>query len=350
MKRFAWVLLGLTLLVTPAMPAPPAAPPVCRRLPLNPRPAQVSAMVWSLDGRELAMTDVVAHQLLRYRPDGSLLGAVAKPPFVHGDFKPTQVHAIPDGFLVRNSAYDWLWFDRAFKPLRAATQGLPPRFALINEAVVGSDRLAGFGTVRKEDGSWTLGMLEVGLAPAPKVLRIVREIPYSSKGGDLASLLTTVTATAGGDPYALQFDEPSFLLNLRSGQRLKAFPAGFERLPALPKNEGQDSTAGRARVVDASTLPVALYGRGDFLYLLTREQKPGGRPVWRLHRIDPRKDVILDSVILPTTAAYLELAPGPSVWAILEESRGATGMLQSDGLLLVATPAIEGGGSLPPCV
>jgi hypothetical protein len=347
MKRFAWALLGLTLL---AAPAAPAAPPVCRRVALNPRPGQVSGMVWSLDGRELAMTDVATHQLLRYRPEGSLLSAVAKPPFVQGEFKPTQVHALPDGFLVRNSAYDWIWFDRAFKPLRSATQGLPPRFALINEAVAGNDRLAGFGTVRKEDGSWTLGVLEVGLAPTPKVLRIVREIPYSSKGGDLASLLTTVTAIATGDPFALQFDEPSFLLNLRSGQRLKAFPPGFERLPALPKNAGEDSTAGRAQVVDASTLPIALYGRGDFLYLLTKEQKPGGRPLWRLHRIDPKKDAVTGSVILPSSATYLELAPGPSVWAILEESRRATGMPQGDGLLLVATPAIEEGGTLPPCL
>ncbi|HEX4497834.1 MAG TPA: hypothetical protein VIE43_19325, partial [Thermoanaerobaculia bacterium] len=66
--------------------------------------------------------------------------------------------------------------------------------------------------------------------------------------------------------------------------------------------------------------------------------------------IDPKKDAVTGSVILPSSATYLELAPGPSVWAILEESRRATGMLQGDGLLLVATPAIEGGGTLPPCL
>jgi hypothetical protein len=130
---------------------------------------------------------------------------------------------------------------------------------------------------------------------------------------------------------------------------LKAFPSGFERLPKLPKDGGEDAAGGRLRVVDASTLPVALYGHGAYLYLLTREQQPQKKPLWRLHRIDPKKDVLLDSVILPSTATYLELAPGPASWAILEESRGATAFLKSEGLLLVATSAVEGGGTIPPC-
>jgi hypothetical protein len=307
-------------------------------------------MVWSLDGRELALTDISTHQLLRYGMDGSFLGAVEKPSFLKGDFKPIQVQATPEGFLVCTSGHEWVWFDRGFKPLRSIAHDLPPKFAVVNAAWEGHDRLAGFGTFRGEDGSWSFGFLQVALTPTPKVLKVVQEIPYPSKGGDLSTIVGPLTATAGDTPYALQLGEPSTLLNLRSGQRLKAFPQGFERLPTLPKNGGEDTAEARDRVVDASTLPVALYGRGAFLYLLTKEQLPQKKPLWRLHRIDPKKDAVLDSVILPTSATYLQLAPGPSVWAILEESRKASHWLQSDGLLLVATPAIEGGGSLPPCL
>jgi hypothetical protein len=306
-------------------------------------------MVWSLDGRELVIADVSTHQLLRYGPDGSLLGSVDKPPFVRGDFKPILVHATQEGFLVCNSAYEWIWLDRGFKPLRSVAQGLPPKFALISEALAGHDELAGFGTFRKEDGSWSFGFLQVKLAPAPKVFKVVQEISYESKGGNLSSILSPLVAEAGEIPYGLQLGEPSSILNLRSGQRLKAFPPGFERLPMLPKNEGEVSAASRVRVVDASTLPVALYGRGAFLYLLTKEQQPQKKPVWRLHRIDPKKDALLGSVVLPTSATYLELAPGPSAWAILEESRGATAMLKSEGLLRIAASAIEEGGQIPPC-
>ena len=153
-------------------------------------------MVWSLDDRELVLTDVSAHQLVRYGPEGSLLGSVEKPSFIKGDFKPTQVHAIPEGFLVHNSGYDWIWFDRGFKPLRSVVQGLPPRFALVHETLAGKDELAGFGTFRKEDGSWSFGFLQVTLAPVLKVLKVVEEISYQSKGGDLSSVSSTLTATA----------------------------------------------------------------------------------------------------------------------------------------------------------
>ncbi|HEY0557290.1 MAG TPA: hypothetical protein VGG20_23745, partial [Thermoanaerobaculia bacterium] len=284
-------------------------------------------MVWSFEGRELVLADVSSHQLLRYRPDGSRLSVVGTPSSYTKEFKPTQVHATPEGFVVRSSAYDWIWLNRDFKATRSSTQGTPPRFSLINETWLGPN-LAGFGSLRREDGSWTWGFIQVGLTPAPKILKVVKEVSYQSKGGDLALVLNTVSATAGESAYALQFDEPSYLLNLRTGQRLKAFPPGFERLPKLPKDEGQDSAGGRVRVADASTLPIALYGRGAFLYLLTREQQPQKKPLWRLHRIDPKKDVLVDSVVLPTTATYLELAPGPTSWAILEESRGASAMLK----------------------
>ncbi len=340
--------IALIALLAASEPRVRAASAICHRVPLKPPSGQAFALVWSLDGRELALTDISAHQLLRYGPEGSLLGAVEKPSFVKGDFKPTEVHATPEGFLIRNSGYDWIWFDRSFKPLRSVTQGLP-RFALFQETLVGKDDILGFGSFRKEDGSWSLGFIQVALTPAPKVVKVMKEISYKTKGGDLSSMLIPLVAKAGEVPYALELGEPSSILNLRSGQRLKAFPPGFERLPVLPKNEGEVSAGGRVRVIDASTLPIALYGRGAFLYLLTRERQPQGKSLWRLHRIDPKKDALLGSVILPTSATYLALAPGPNAWAILEESRGATAMLKSEGLFHIATSAIEGGGQIPPC-
>src|SRR5205085_7051709 len=128
-----------------------------------------------------------------------------------------------------------------------------------------------------------------------------------------------VSALASGSPYALRFDEPSYILDARNARRLNAFPRGFDRLPSLPKNTGEDSAVPRARMIEAATIPVALYGRGTFLYLLTRQPQAKGT-LWRLHRIDPKKDTILGSTTLPTSAANLVLAPGPASWAVLEES------------------------------
>jgi hypothetical protein len=201
-RRYGWG-LAVIAFCAGAFPGAPvrAADPVCHLVALNPRPGQIFAMIWSFDGRELAMTDVTSHQLLRYRPDGSRLGIVGAPSTYTKEFKPTQLHATPEGFLVRSSAYDWIWFDRDFKATRSSTQGFPPRFSLINEASMGQD-LAGFGSFPKKDGNWTWAFVQVGLKPAPKITKVVKEISYQSKGGDLALVLNTVSATAGETPYA----------------------------------------------------------------------------------------------------------------------------------------------------
>ena len=66
-----------------------------------------------------------------------------------------------------------------------------------------------------------------------KVVKVMKEISYKTKGGDLSSMLIPLVAKAGEVPYALELGEPSSILNLHSGQRLKAFPPGFEQLPRV---------------------------------------------------------------------------------------------------------------------
>ena len=51
----------------------------------------------------------------------------------------------------------------------------------------------------------------------------------------------------------------------------------------------------------------------------------------------------------PRPPRALRLAPGASVWTILEESRGATAKLKGEGFLHIATSAIEGESQIPPC-
>jgi hypothetical protein len=326
-----------------------AAAPECRRVTLSPQPGQIFSMAWSQDGNQLVVTDVSAHRLLRYTPEGRLLGTVEKPAFVHGDFEPTQVHATPNGFVARNSAYEWIWFDRNLKPLRLAGSSLP-KFDILDEALFGDDQLAGYGAFRKGDGSWGTGILQVRLRPSLALDKVVEEIPYASNGGNLSSLYLFIVASASGDPYVLRFAEPSYILDVRRGRRLKAFPPGFEHLPHLPQNTGVDSTVPRAKAVEASTLPVALYGRGASLYLLTRQGQPREKTLWKLYRIDTKKDAVIGSFTIPSSAGNLNLTPGPEFWAILEESSMIpSGELRPQGLLLISAAAIDQGGTIPSC-
>lgn len=323
--------------------------PGCRRIALSPLPKSVPRLTWSLDGEEILVTDNFDRSLLRYRKDGRLLGAVTPPAMRHDAFKPTRVHPAPNGFLVQSSAYYWVWFDRGFKPLRhIEREGGPPRLALVDYVPVGGE-LFGLGTFHKSGPSWEAGILRVRLEPL-ELIEVIEEVSFTSKGGTLYTSLTSMVANAGGEPYMLRLDEPSYIQNIRSRKRLKAFPKGFETLPSLPRNEGPDSTVPRARVIEASSMPFALYGRGAFLYLLTRQVKPVGKTIWQLHRIDPRKDQLLGSVTLPSSASDLRLAPGPEDWAILEKGPVmGLGEQKVEGLLLIPASAIDKGGVIPAC-
>jgi hypothetical protein len=123
--------------------------------------------------------------MLRYRSDGSRLSVVEPPSSYRKEFKPSKLHATPEGFVVRSSAYDWIWFDRDFKPAqRSSSQEGAARFALISEAWLGRNSLAGFGSFRRDDLSLSWGFLQVDVAgPAPKILKVVKEVSYQTKGG-----------------------------------------------------------------------------------------------------------------------------------------------------------------------
>jgi hypothetical protein len=340
--------LALAVLFGAAARSGERASPICRRVPFEQPPGWVNSAVWMADGQELAINDVTGGRILRYSKDGRFLGAIGRPENVQGDYKPAQLHATPEGLLVRNRASDWLWLDRQLKPTKKIGQEGPPRFAMVDEVLVGDD-VIGFGTRRKADQSWIFGIQRIRLNPL-RPLEIIDEVQLTSKAGTLYTALNSTVAIAGGVPYALRFAEPSYLLNLTTRSRLKAFPAGFEELPVLPAATGPDSDVPRARVLEKAKLPVALYGSGALLYLLTRQPDADGKTVWRLHRIDPVKDRLIGSITLPTSAAKLELAPGKDIWAILEKApQKASAQQDVISLLLVPAITIEKGDIVPSC-
>ena len=212
------------------------------------------------------------------------------------------------------------------------------------------DEVVGFGTARQPDNTWTFGIQRAKLSPLQRV-KTTEEMRLDSKAGTLYTTLSPEVALANGNPYVLRFDEPSYLLDVRTHQRLKAFPQGFDHLPTLPPITGPDSDVPRDRVLQKSAMPVALYGSGAYLFVLTRRPASGGKALWELHRIDPVKDVMTGSVILPTSAADLTLAPGRESWAILEKGPlTASSTREMRTLLLVPTAAIETGSGKISCL
>lgn len=338
--RISGAFLVLCLVASLASTAGPATS--CRAITLDPAPSWVSSMAWSPNGGEVVIGDIPAGRLLRYGKDGRFLGVVGAQKAAFGEYRPTKILATREGFLVRSRAYEWFQLDSQFRVLHHLGPDGPLSLAMIDEVVSGNE-IFGFGSVRKSSTTWAFGLQHAKLSPQ-ELIETLEELELDSKAGTLYTTLTPEVALAGGEPYALRFGEPSYLLNVRTHRRLKAFPRGFDHLPVLPPVTGPDSSIPRGKVLEKSTMPVALYGAGAYLYILTRSPASDGKMFWTLHKIDPVKDVVTGSTVLPTSAADLTLAPGKEFWAILEKGPlTAPSTREMKSLLLVPSAAIEKG-------
>jgi hypothetical protein len=254
-----------------------------------------------------------------------------------------------DGYLLMDWGEHLIWFDRELRPLRARDfrQGTQDDGSVsVSDAQLLPDGKAMIvlGSVRR-DGKWSRGFSLMNLDSLE--LNLVREVPYGTVGEDLYLLTRPVVALAGGVPYGLVYEQPPLIERLTAPARaLSAFPKGFERLPELPPLAGPSAAPTLYAALETSSFPVALYGRGSYLYLLTRRREATGKPLWQLSQIDPDRDVVVRIVTLPTQANHLDIAPGAELWAFVEKGPVTSpGVQRIDAVLLLPTRWIEDPGS-----
>ena len=340
-----WILaifVGLALLWPSTSRARDEA--VCHSLPLEPTLESAVGAVWRTDGKELVVTDTAASRLMRYSSTGRFLGFVDQLGMEpYNISSPTEVHATPKGFVVRNQFYYWVWFDHDFKPLKVEGPTGDERVALVDEVLLSDEDLTGIGSIKKPGKPWLQGLVRVRPGPL-RAVEIVEEIPFDTAEGSFHRVLYATVAAAGSSPYALRLTGPPYIERVAPRARLKAFPGGFSQLPTLPPMYGPSDALAVEKVMSQAFFPVALYGSGRYLFLLTRQPADKGT-TWKLHKIDPEKDRLLGSVTLPTTAFELVLAPGPEKWAILEKGPSdGSGHQKVTDLLLVSKRWIEEDG------
>jgi hypothetical protein len=271
-------------------------------------------MEWGTNPGEVILADASRGTLRILTPEGT-----AQEPIRQGDGKPLELQrpialqATPEGFLVQDNPWRWVFYDRSFQPVRVLEpKEYPPGVNFISFETVG-DEFIGYGRIKKAPRGWTTGFLRVSAADL-KVVEVLEEVPleglYSMLGARLARLDETV--------YAIRFEAPSRIMELQPNRRLlRAFPTGFESLPQLPESRGPETAVVRAHALTQKRVAEDLHGRAGFLYLLTREPREG-RTWWRLHQIDPQKDALVRTVTLPTAAPHLRLLPGDPEWVVFE--------------------------------
>jgi len=299
-------------------------------------------MAWGPGDTELLLTDPAIHAILRLTLDGNYPG-----PLVLGDGKPIDtagpisLQANPGGYLLQDRPWRWVYYSRNFLPVRVLEPTLYPPAVNFVTFVENGGEFIGYGRVKNPQDGWTTGVVRVSTDQLA-LLEVIEEIPVDSRRGDLFSTVPGGWVALAGAVYGLVFDEPSHILEIKPDRRfLRSFPDGFAVLPALPESRGPETMVARFQALAQSKLPVALYGHGAHLYLLTREPK-ADKTLWRLHQIDPQRDVLVRSLTLPTTAPHLSLLPGDKEWIVLE--RGPVlgpGQQKVESMLRIPTPWIE---------
>jgi hypothetical protein len=322
-----WPLLALLALFFQTAAGAADSQPSCRRVALDPSPSWLSAATWSGDGRQLVLVDAAGSRLLRYT-DGKYSGEVKRPGMGALEFNdPIGLQSIPEGFLLTNYPGRFIWLDRSFQPLRSMDfLKIKPggkihqkfeSFSLKDPRLTGNS-LLGFTILHLDDKPWQ-GFVRGTLNPF-ELTDLIEEVNPKSPEDRLFRLLPPESAPAGNDDYVLRWAQPTYILQVwPQKRRLKAFPPGFEALPTLPEGVG-GMAAGPTlyKALEHSTSAAGLYGQGAYLYLLTR--KPTGQgTLWQLWQIDPQRDTIVRSVILPTQTNHVVLAPGPVHWAVIEK-------------------------------
>jgi hypothetical protein len=95
--------------------------------------------------------------------------------------------------------------------------------------------------------------------------------------------------------------------------------------------------------VESGSIVVGLYGKGNFLYLLTRKPDTNSKngTLWHLYKLDPVGRKTIDNVLLPTRAHHLTIVPAEEDWYIFEKGPVEMGSQRIDSLIDIPASWIE---------
>ncbi len=303
-------------------------PPTCSRASLEAPPTWTWNGAWSQDGSQLLLVDVRTGAIQVYDTEGTLVERVRRPGAGPLDFnRPNTIVATENGFLLKDASNHFVFLDEDLIPqhglntgeIDPGVQGMPRAFF---DWTVAGGRLYGLGDIRTADGSWDSGWLEMDLED-PHRNRVFRPPPAREGPHRLYRL---------GYPYAAAEGERVYLLLMGAEgvgilqvapkiRKLRAFPEGFDSLPHPPDFDSGRRTHLVFRFLQDATYPTGLFAWGGRLFVLTRTPADGqdGSTRWELHAIDPAKDTLEETRVLPTGAAHLSVIPGPVRWALVEK-------------------------------
>jgi hypothetical protein len=304
-------------------------------------PAWAHRAAWDSDGNALLLTDPPTYSIFHFSLASGILKRVVASDFRSGQtVSPFAIRQRDAGFILEDSFQGrLLWLDHNY----AQTHLLQ----LKNLLLANSDIVAGvrawieaksdilvLADVQQREAS-SLKLLRVQLPEitadqtkgSPLEVRPVSiESVYQWAMGDRlrqhARLGFPVMASAKGRAFILVSGELSRICEVTHGLRCFAdVPRGYEQFPLIREDLSGKEWTTTYSVLENVKIATALYGWGDFLYLLLRQPDPGetGETVWSLAKIDPDTGTVVETMHLPAHSANLLLVPGFTRWALVEQ-------------------------------
>ena len=247
-----------------------------------------------------------------------------------------KIVSAPDGAWVQTrSGLQLLQLDRRLRFGRTtAIESLVPGLSSVYSWSIGHAASFLLGDFQGADGNWKTGLFRVRDSGSSLLYALDLSDPYRS----YYLVGSSYVAIAAGKGYFLRMAEKPVLYEIGPTGTMSTtgLIAKGNTVPVLGLSE-LTAAAKTYAAVERGSMPVAVYGQGDNLYVLYRA--PAAlRTRWSLMTIDAKQDRILGEIKLPTAAHHLVVVPGEKHWALVEKGE-VLGLGEQDitGLIVLKT-------------
>lgn len=326
----------------------------CRRMPLKRGLESISSSTWIKKRSQIMIVDTFQGKSFLFSTSGTQQAGLM--PFADSGLASVVTLPKGKGYLVSDLNYKATIYDNDLRrvdgvvDLLKTANGKGRGVGSLYEWVVAGKYIFGYGpseTDIEKLGLFRLPMQSQSDGDGQMLLPLNRFEFYALGHKYFAATDDTV--------FFLAMDERPYIYKASGngsgyGRRLKSFPREFQNVPNLTvKQTGPAQTEKVFAEVEARSLPVGIYAKGRFIYVLARSPLGDGKTAWWLYQIDHENDSINQDfrLRLPTSTNHLELTPGQDIWYIFEKGKRTKGPQQINGMISIPQDWITSPKSSP---
>lgn len=294
-------------------------------LPQSRRPSWAYYGTWDISESAIILPDTKRKSVFHYSLGTNIAREVTASNLANGNAFQLGKIALSLGtsYVVENGDGHLLWLDANFTikkeiNLIGKTTAQNNKIGSVFDWVEAGNEIAILGDI-ETNGKWVSG---ISIVPktAGAYVNLVATMDTHSKSRNYTRLSYPVLAAAGNKIYILLAEGTPGIYEVtgKGLRRISCFPIGFNVFPEIGNVITEKTIAAIHSRLRNTSMPVALYGFGEKLFLLLHRPSTPGH-IWSLVQIDPVAEKLIAEKILPTSAADIVLIPGRSRWAIVQK-------------------------------